>query len=192
MHFDYRLFFARVVSIFFSPVILALVYLYFIYSKYLVYGIELSMMITIYLLLLLPAYFIKLIKRYPFLKFGEDPNRYDRVILYFAIIIASFFNILLFGVNANFNHIFTLNIIMFLFWGLFFIFNFMIDKISVHTGWFTFVFIAIGGTYPISFILSIFLPLLAWSRFTLHKHTWFQMLFGITIGGFVGVLAWLV
>ncbi len=189
---NFDLVFARFISVLFSPIILVLIYIYFIYSKYSTYGVELSMMITIYLLLLIPAYFVKLIKRYPHLRFGEDPNRHDRVLIYFALVVASLFNILLFGNYSNSSTLLTLNVIMFLFFGLYFTFNYMIDKISVHTGWFTFVFIAVGGTYPLSFIMLLFLPLLAWSRFTLHKHNWFQMLFGIVIGGIIGILAWLV
>jgi hypothetical protein len=184
--------FARFISIAFSPIVVTGLYIYFIFSKYPLYSLEISMVLTIYIIIFLPAYVIKLLKSYPKIQLGEDLNREDRVLVFFALATASLINLSLLLAFDNYGHLVKLNIILFLYWGIFFLINYMIDKVSVHSGWFTFTLMAIGGTYPIVFLGFLFIPLLAWSRLTLHKHTWFQIIFGSVIGAFIGILAWVV
>jgi hypothetical protein len=75
--------------------------------------------------------------------------------------------------------------------GAFYLINKFIDKASVHSGVFSLAIFYMAGNISLAYAFFLFiLPFICWSRITLHKHTWFQLMLGSVIGMFIGLLSW--
>jgi len=81
---------------------------------------------------------------------------------------------------------------MFVFFSMMYLINKYIDKVSMHAATFTFaIFYLIDKSSTLFILFILFLPLIFWSRWKLHKHTEFQLFLGAMVGVLIGLISWL-
>ncbi|RMD77287.1 hypothetical protein D6810_01370, partial [Candidatus Dojkabacteria bacterium] len=121
---DNKLYFAKFISLISSPVVLSVILIVFLLSRYNSFVYELGMVITIFSVVFLPAYISLLFKKYPgsysnFLKI----DRKERNLLYLALSIGALLNISLFSQEKKLITLMNLNIVLFIFFVVFLIVN---------------------------------------------------------------------
>lgn len=111
-------------------------------------------------------------------------TRHERNVMYFGIIISF---LLLIGLNqiitSSSDEIKNTGIIFSIYFGLFFIFNMIFDKVSMHTGSFVFSTMLFASLTHYTFLIILpLLPVVIWARVTLKKHTFAELILGTLIG----------
>lgn len=81
-------------------------------------------------------------------------------------------------------------VLTFILFGSYYLLNKYLDKASLHAGVFAFLVFYLTNLNLAFILLLIFLPLIWWSRFYLHKHTRLQLFLGTVAGMVIGILSW--
>lgn len=100
------------------------------------------------------------------------------------------FNAILFGI---FNEYLwqKISILFVIYAGFLYLANRYFDKASWHASMMAFSIFYLADKVTISLAFGlILLPVIFWSRVTLHKHSWLQLYLGTVIGLVVGILSW--
>jgi hypothetical protein len=121
-----------------------------------------------------------------------DPSRKERNDMFLAGAFGFSLASILFGsVLLQSSFWFFMSMLLAVFMSLLYLVNLYFDKASIHIATFTLtvVILTVQVNYAIALAL-VALPLLIWTRITLHKHTWVQIMWGLAIGLAVGLLAW--
>lgn len=121
-----------------------------------------------------------------------DFNQGERNSIYLAAVFGFAFNSLIFGSQIlqsnlwmNVAMVFTIASVVF------YLVNHYFDKASIHVGMLTLWCMLLVEMVSINYAvgLALLVPV-TWSRLHLHKHTWPQIMWGLSLGLIVGVLAW--
>lgn len=121
-----------------------------------------------------------------------DPTRRERNSMYLAAVFGYGLTSILFGsVLVNNEFWFSLPMLMMIYFATFYVVNLYFDKASLHIGTFTFAIVVLTAKLSAGFALLLaLLPIVVWSRLSLHKHQWVEIMWGLVIGLAVGLLAW--
>lgn len=185
--------FAIIISLIFNPALVILFTLFIGNLELIREDLAISFM---YFFLIFTApfvlyiYFILVKKKNIFLL--PEVERRERNILYLVHILSIIGTILLFSLTLqNPNWIYN-GMILSIFFSIYFLINRYIDKISFHSGAIALASLYLIDNNSVFFVIGFFiLPIVMWARVKLHKHTWFQLLLGIGVSMFIGLMTWL-
>ncbi len=114
----------------------------------------------------------------------------ERNTLFVVLVISLILNSILFSYEQLNNQTWIdLSIILATYFGAFFVINMFFDKASQHVGSFVFSLIYLSQKSKDILLLLAIMPIIIWARIYLKRHTWAQIIWGIAIGLFVGVLS---
>lgn len=114
----------------------------------------------------------------------------ERNTLFVVLVISLILNSILFSYEQLNNQTWIdLSIVLATYFGAFFVINMFFDKASQHVGSFVFSVIYLSQKSKDVLLLLAIMPIIIWARIYLKRHTWAQIIWGIAIGLFVGILS---
>lgn len=114
----------------------------------------------------------------------------ERNTLFVVLVISLMLNSILFSYEQLNNQTWIdLSIVLATYFGAFFVINMSFDKASQHVGSFVFSVIYLSQKSKDVLLLLAIMPIIIWARIYLKRHTWAQIIWGIAIGLFVGILS---
>lgn len=118
-------------------------------------------------------------------------TRNERYLIYLGAIFSTLISTILFAFTMQNYHWVLTSMLFCVLFSAYYLINRYIDKISLHSGAFAFTMIYLSDRVSLVFVaLLALLPLIFWARVKLHRHTWFQLLLGSSVGMFIGILSW--
>lgn len=122
-----------------------------------------------------------------------DPPRKRRGMIYLGAMVSMSVCTVIFGSGILTNTMwYEASAVATVYFGLFYVVNYIFEKASLHTGTFVFVTLFLADQVHLRYLLLLLvLPLVVWARIELRKHNWLQIFFGLAIGGTVGLITWL-
>lgn len=119
-------------------------------------------------------------------------NRSEREPIYLFGVFSSLFNVVIFA-NLDQGFWITLSMLSLVTFSLTYLANKYFDKLSMHAFFFALSVMILVDRVNIAYgIFFIVMPVIFWSRITLHKHTWLQLYLGTVLGLVMGLIAWLI
>ncbi len=186
-----KIFIASIISVLLNPFLVLTLTLIFgnLTRSDTLFGPALFLLILVVLLpFVIYTYFISRDKK-SFFKF-HNLTRVRRDLVYLFGIFTSFLTTILF-LHLGLVYWFNNSLVLFILGSSMYLINKYLDKISVHSSVLSFCIIYLIDKVSIYLIfLMLLIPLVYWSRRTLHQHTLLQLFMGTIVGLLIGLLTW--
>lgn len=145
--------------------------------------------------LFFPVFFYYLEQIYRHKKDYDDIvnlNRSERAPIYLFGVFSSLFNAVIFSHLQQYFWVEVSMLALVVFASIFLI-NKYIDKLSMHTFFFSLSIMLLIDKINLAYgIFFVVMPIVFWSRITLHKHSWLQLYLGTVLGMIIGLISWMI
>lgn len=138
----------------------------------------------------LVVYILPIIKKKRKLIDNDAVTQKERNTIFIVVVVSLVLSSIFFSYEQLNNQTWVdLSIVLATYFGAFFVVNMFFDKASQHIGGFVFSVVYLSQEYKDLLLLLAIMPIITWARIFLKRHTWIQIIWGIAIGIFVGILS---